>query len=145
MYRDSSELGPGLSNAITTWSELWKERSMNIRAVIEYESVIRKSGFFSEVEAQKCSVPVSGQTEGQREVDFNTSIFLYNTVYPDPVLQQFGGTICHALNLVFTYAYTQLSDPRFTEEMLNEALKEINDEKQKLRLDFYFIWARKHL
>ena len=54
-----------LLRGYTTWSTILKERGISSTAVRDYESALRESGLYSEIEVHKVSVPVSGQTEGQ--------------------------------------------------------------------------------
>jgi hypothetical protein len=66
IYDESSELSPGISKAFTTWKEILKERDIITTFSKEYESFLKESGAFSEVNVLKLCAPVSGQTDGER-------------------------------------------------------------------------------
>jgi hypothetical protein len=48
-----------------TWKEVMKDRDTDIWSSLKYESLIKESGAFSEVNVTKLKAPLSGQTDGE--------------------------------------------------------------------------------
>lgn len=70
---DDVELGNALLTAYTAWSDVLKTRGVNSRSSIEYESLLKESGIFSEIKVHKVAAPVSGQTDSE----YKSSLFLF--------------------------------------------------------------------
>jgi hypothetical protein len=67
IYRDDSELGPGLSRALAAWTDGLKQQGVDHMASREYESLLRGSEMFREIEVRKVPVPVTSLTDGECE------------------------------------------------------------------------------
>jgi hypothetical protein len=47
------------------WKEVMEDRGRDYMAAMKFESILRESGAFSEVNVKKVEIPISGQTDGE--------------------------------------------------------------------------------